>query len=150
MAKTEKILSNLLKQSLPKKTFFQRIENRVGEGIPDTFICMNGNVYFIELKIIKNNRIIPQKSQIAWHISYDRSNGISFFLASSPKERCLFLFEGGKALEIQGSRIEDIEYLVRGSIKDVVAYLQERCCINVTLPSAGEGRGGGSPCDLAT
>ena len=100
MAKTEKILSNLLKQSLPKKTFFQRIENRVGEGIPDTFICMNGNVYFIELKIIKNNRIIPQKSQIAWHISYDRSNGISFFLASSPKERCLFLFEGGKALEI--------------------------------------------------
>lgn len=104
---------------------------------------MNGNVYFIELKIIKNNKIIPQKSQIAWHISYDRSNGISFFLASSPKERCLFLFEGGKALEIQGSRIEDIEYLVRGSIKDVVAYLQERCCKNVTAPSAGEGRAGG-------
>ena len=143
MIKTEKALSTLLKQNLPKKTFFQRIENRVGEGIADTFICLDGNVFFIELKIIKNNRIVLQKSQIAWHISYDRSNGISFFLASSPSERCLFLFEGRKALEIQGSRIEDIDYLVRGSMKDVVAYLQERCCINVTAPSAGEGRAGG-------
>jgi|TARA_R110000787_G_scaffold285191_2_gene400317 hypothetical protein len=89
---------------------------------------MNGNVFFIELKIIKSNKIIPQKSQIAWHISYKRSNGISFFLASSPKDRCLFLFEGGRALEIQGSRIEDIGYLVRGSITDIVTYLQERCC----------------------
>jgi Holliday junction resolvase len=146
MAKTEKTLSTILKQNLPKKTFFQRIENRVGEGIPDTFICIDGNVYFIELKIIKNNRIILQKSQIAWHIKYSRCNGASFFLASSPKEGCLFLFEGGKALEIQGSRIEDIEYLVRGSIKDVVAYLQQ-CCKNVT--PIGEGRAGGF-CDLAT
>jgi penicillin-binding protein-related factor A (putative recombinase) len=97
---------------------------------------MDGYNFFIELKIIKNNRIILQKSQIAWHIKYDRSNGISFFLASSPKERCLFLFEGQKALEIQGSRVEDIEYLVRGSIKEVVAYLQQ-CCKNVTAPSAG-------------
>ena len=137
MAKTEKTLSTILKQNLPKKTFFQRIENRVGEGIPDTFICMDGYNFFIELKIIKNNRIILQKSQIAWNIKYSRCNGVSFFLASSPKERCLFLFEGQKALEIQGSRVEDIEYLVRGSIKDVVAYLQERCCINVTAPSAG-------------
>jgi Holliday junction resolvase len=88
---------------------------------------MNGNVFFIELKIIKNNRITIQKSQIAWHISYDRSNGISFFLASRPKEGDLFLFEGGKSLEIQGSRIEDIEHLVQGSIKDVVAYLQQSC-----------------------
>ncbi len=100
--------------------------------MPDVYICMDGVPLWVELKIIKNNRIIPQKSQIAWHISYDRSNGISFFLASSPKERCLFLFEGRKALEIQGSRIEDIDYLVRGSMKDVVAYLQERCCKNVT------------------
>tara|TARA_R100001463_G_scaffold119909_1_gene175872 strand:+ start:43 stop:483 length:441 start_codon:yes stop_codon:yes gene_type:complete len=146
MAKTEKTLSTILKQNLPKKTFFQRIENRVGEGIPDTFICIDGNVYFIELKIIKNNRIILQKSQIAWHIKYSRCNGASFFLASSPKDRCLFLFEGGKALEIQGSRIEDIGHLVQGSIKDVVAYLQQ-CCKNVT--PIGEGRAGGF-CDLAT
>ena len=89
---------------------------------------MNGNVFFIELKILKSNKIIPQKSQIAWHISYKRSNGISFFLASSPKDRCLFLFEGGKALEFQGSRIEDIDFLVRGTITDVVTYLQESCC----------------------
>tara|TARA_Y100000401_G_C8275317_1_gene200543 strand:- start:117 stop:404 length:288 start_codon:yes stop_codon:yes gene_type:complete len=92
---------------------------------------MNGNVFFIELKIIKNNRITIQKSQIAWHIKYNQCNGVSFFLASRPKERDLFLFEGGKSLEIQGSRIEDIEHLVQGSIRDVVAYLQQ-CCKNVT------------------
>ena len=127
MPKTEKLLSAILKQNLPKKTFYQRIENRIGEGIPDTFICMNGNVFFIELKIIKNNRITIQKSQIAWHIKYNQCNGVSFFLASRPKERDLFLFEGGKSLEIQGSRIEDIGHLVQGSIKDVVAYLQQSC-----------------------
>ena len=125
---TEKKLWNSLRQYLPKKSHAQRIENRVSEGMPDCYICIDGVPIWVELKIIKNNRIVLQKSQIAWHISYDRSNGISFFLASSPSDRCLFLFEGRKALEIQGSRIEDIDYLVRGSIKDVVAYLQERCC----------------------
>ena len=40
----------LLKKNLPPKTHYQRIENRVSNGMCDTFLCHNGRSVFIELK----------------------------------------------------------------------------------------------------
>ena len=97
-----------MKQHLPKKTHYQRIENRSGEGMPDVYMCLNGIPVWLELKIIKSNRVSVNKSQIAWHLAHSRCNGASFFLLHEPSTGDVFLFDGGKVLEIQGSRIDDL------------------------------------------
>jgi hypothetical protein len=105
---TEKKLWNSFRQHLPKKSHAQRIENRVSEGMPDCYICIDGVPIWVELKIIKNNRIDIRPSQIAWHTSHSRCGGVSFILGYTPTERLAFLFEGGIAPQIQGSRFDDL------------------------------------------
>jgi len=106
MPKTEKSLWTSLRQKLPKKSHYQRIENRVGEGMPDTYLCMDGVPIWLELKIIKNSRVRLSKSQIAWHLGHTRCNGVSFFLLHCPSKGDALLFDGGLAPELQGSRID--------------------------------------------
>ena len=126
MPKTEKSLSSLLKQNLPKRSHYQRIENRAGEGMPDVYMCLDGVPVWLELKIIKSNRVSVNKSQIAWHLAHNRCNGVSFFLLHDPCQGDLFLFDGGKALEIQGSRVDDLRpaALFIGSMRDLVKVLR--------------------------
>lgn len=97
-----------MKKHFPKKTHSQRIENRVSEGMPDCYICMDGIPLWVELKIIKNDRVSIRPSQIAWHLSHSRCNGVSFFLLHEPRQGDVFLFEGGLAFEIHGSCVSDL------------------------------------------
>ena len=97
---TEKNLWLQLKKNLPPKTHYQRIENRVSNGMCDTFLCHNGKSVFIELKTTKNNSILLQKSQIAWNMSLFYSKGLSFFLVKHLLTSDLFLFGGGQAIEL--------------------------------------------------
>ena len=90
----------LLKKNLPPKTHYQRIENRVSNGMCDTFLCHNGKSVFIELKTTKNNSILLQKSQIDWNMSRFYSKGLSFFLVKHLLTSDLFLFGGGQAIEL--------------------------------------------------
>lgn len=108
MPRTEQSLWNSLRQHLPKKTHFQRIENRAGEGMPDVYLCMDGVPIWSELKIIKNGKVSISKSQIAWHLGHTRCNGVSFFLLHCPSTGNVFLFDGGLAAKLQGSRIDDL------------------------------------------
>lgn len=127
---TEKSLWQSLKKHLPKKTHCQRIENRVSEGMPDCYMCIEGVPVWVELKIIKGNGITLQPSQIAWHISHSRCGGVSFFLGYSPTERLAFLFEGGLATQIHGSRFDDLRpaALFSGTLSDCVATLRPAAC----------------------
>ncbi len=102
-----------MRQYLPKRSHFQRIENRTGEGIPDVYICIDGVPVWCELKIIKNGRASVSKSQIAWHLGHTRCNGVSFFLLHCPSTGDVFLFDGASAPEIQGSRIDDLRPAAR-------------------------------------
>ena len=97
---SEKNLWLLLKKNLPPKTHYQRIENRVSNGMCDTFLCHNGKSVFIELKTTKNNSILLQKSQIAWNMSLFYSKGLSFFLVKHLLTSDLFLFGGGQAIDL--------------------------------------------------
>jgi penicillin-binding protein-related factor A (putative recombinase) len=97
---TEKNLWLQLKKNLPPKTHYQRIENRVSNGMCDTFLCHNGKSVFVELKTTKNNKILLQTSQIAWNMSLFNAKGLSFFLVKHLLTSDLFLFEGGQAIEI--------------------------------------------------
>ena len=97
-----------MKQKLPRKTYCQRLENRVSEGMPDVYMCMDSVVIWLELKIIKHSKVSVSKSQIAWHLGHSRCGGVSFFLLHEPSSGDVFLFDGGKVLEIHGSRIENL------------------------------------------
>jgi penicillin-binding protein-related factor A (putative recombinase) len=97
---TEKNLWLQLKKNLPPKTHYQRIENRVSNGMCDTFLCHNGKSVFVELKTTKNNSIRLQTSQIAWNMSLFNAKGLSFFLVKHLLTSDLFLFEGRQAIEI--------------------------------------------------
>ena len=126
MPKTEQALWNSLKSKLPKKTHFQRIENRAGQGMPDVYLCVDGVPCWVELKIIKNDRVSISKSQIAWHLGHTRCNGVSFFLLHAPSTGDVFLFDGGSAVAVHGSRICDLRpaALYIGAMSGVGAALR--------------------------
>ena len=119
-----------MKQNLPKKTHFERIENRSGEGMPDVYLCMNGVPVWLELKIVKNNRVSLSKSQIAWHSSHFRCKGVSFFLLHCPSTGDLFLFGADKAIELLGSRIDDLRpaALYIGDMRGLIESLRPAAC----------------------
>jgi hypothetical protein len=116
-----------LKQKLPKKTHCQRLENRVSEGMPDVYMCINGVVIWLELKIIKHSKVSVSKSQIAWHLGHSRCGGVSFFLLHEPSTGDVFLFDGGKVVEIHGSRIDALRpaALYEGNMSDFPAALRD-------------------------
>lgn len=115
-----------MKQKLPRKTHCQRLENRVSEGMPDVYMCMNGVVIWLELKIIKHSKVSVSKSQIAWHLGHSRCGGVSFFLLHEPSSGDVYLFDGAKVTEFLGSRIEDVGSmaLFRGSLTDAPRALR--------------------------
>ena len=93
-----------LKRSLPKHWFVNRIENRMGGGVPDLYICIDGKSFWLELKVTKSHRVNVSPNQIAWHYSFNRSQGASFFLVKTLPSSTLFLFEGthGRGLAEHG------------------------------------------------
>lgn len=93
-----------LKRNLPKHWFVNRIENRMGGGVPDLYICIDGKSLWLELKVTKSHRVNVSPNQIAWHYSFNRSQGASFFLVKTLPSSTLFLFEGihGRGLAEHG------------------------------------------------
>ena len=89
-----------MKKNLPPKTHYQRIENRISNGMSDTFLCHDGTSVFLELKTTKNNHVLLQTSQIAWNMSLFNAKGLSFFLVKHLSTSDLFLFEGRQAIEL--------------------------------------------------
>lgn len=94
--------------------------------MPDVYLCMDGVPVWAELKIIKNGKVSISKSQIAWHLSHSRCNGVSFFLLHAPSEGSVFLFDGGFAAEIHGSRVDDLRSAARwcGDLRSAPAALR--------------------------
>ena len=47
-----------VKRNLPSDCHATRIENRHGGGVPDIHIVWNGFAFWIELKVIKGNKVL--------------------------------------------------------------------------------------------
>ena len=92
---------------MPPHWFPTRIENRVGEGLPDVFICAEGLPFWLELKVTKTNRINISSGQIGWNYALYKSGGVSFFLIEVLSSNNLYLFEGkeGRGLKDNGLAI---------------------------------------------
>jgi len=112
-----------LKKNLPPKTHYQRIENRVSNGMCDTFLCHNGISVFVELKTTKNNHILLQRSQIAWNMSLFNSKGLSFFLVKHLLTSDLFLFEGSQAIELSDNGLLTKAILQTKDIKEIIKFI---------------------------
>ena len=83
--------------------------------MPDVYLCMDGVPVWVELKIVKNGKVNPSKSQIAWHSSHSRCNGVSFFLAHDPATGGVYLFDGASAIDLLGSKMCDLRPAIRWS-----------------------------------
>ena len=94
--------------------------------MPDVYICMDGVPLWVELKIIKNNRVSVSKSQIAWHSAHNRCGGVSFFLLHDPCQGDLYLFGGASTLDLGASCVSDLRpaALFIGSMRDLVKVLR--------------------------
>ena len=110
-----------MKKNLPPKTHYQRVENRVSNGMCDTFLCHNGISVFVELKTTKNNHILLQRSQIAWNMSLFNSKGLSFFLVKHLLTSDLYLFEGCQAMELSSEGLV-AKCLYQGKNFDEILY----------------------------
>ena len=53
MPQPEQNLWKSFKQYLPKKSHWNRIENRTGTGMPDVYLVIDGVPCWFELKVIK-------------------------------------------------------------------------------------------------
>lgn len=58
-----------------KDLHYERIENRMGTGIPDVMLCYKGLYAFVELKVHPNKR---QANQRVWHRRHERVGGNVF------------------------------------------------------------------------
>ena len=113
----------------------ERIENLVGEGIPDVLACSGGVVTFVELKCRPQapSRITskalgrkygPRRSQVAWHEDWARSGGRSVFLVEVQGE--VFLHDGMCAPHLHEYTMVDIvnNSLCGGSWRDIIYKLK--------------------------
>ena len=80
----------------------QRIESpTTGGGQPDVEACYHGVQIWIELKIIRNNRIPLTDRQTHWHTQRANAGGQSFILAWDNARQALLLWQGQHAKLVQ-------------------------------------------------
>ena len=91
--KPETKLWKLVKENL-SDIHWTRIENRVGQGIPDCYGIKDGISIWVELKVIYNNKIKLSPFQKSWHFTHSLKGGRSFSLATTLPYRLLYIFGG--------------------------------------------------------
>jgi hypothetical protein len=96
-----------LKKSL-KDFHLTRFENWAVPGAPDVHGCKDGIPFWIELKVMKGNKINLSPHQIMWNYKYSLKGGRSFIMAEHLGQRLLYIFPGFLVHSIAsiGSRTE--------------------------------------------
>ena len=118
-----------IRNSLPKKAFATRIENKHGGGVPDVHVVWDGLAFWLELKVSKSNAVNLSPHQIAWNMAYYARGGLSFFLVKRAVDNHLFLFDPtqGPALARSGlSGAEGHEFESLAALWDHLAALAAR------------------------
>ena len=111
-AKPESRLWKTLRDGLTD-VHWTRIESWASPGVPDVNGCAEFGEFWIELKVIKNNRIKLSPQQIAWHTLRTRAGGRSFILAREAAKTPLILFSGEQAKDLHDKKISEISPMVK-------------------------------------
>jgi|TARA_R110002020_G_scaffold357801_1_gene570120 Holliday junction resolvase len=90
-----------------------RIESWSSPGVPDVNACADFGEFWIELKVIKNNRVKLSPHQIAWHVTRSRFGGRSYILAREGGRSPLHLFSGHQAKDLADQKIGEISQMAK-------------------------------------
>ena len=85
-----------------------RVESWASPGVPDVNGCSDFGEFWIELKVIKNNRIKLSPHQIAWHTLRTRAGGRSYILAREAARTPLILFSGKQVKDLADLKMDEI------------------------------------------
>lgn len=81
-------LRNHIRKPLKELGHFQPIETgAVASGVADVNFCMDGKEFWLELKIIKGNRMNFRPTQVPWNINRAKAGGNNYILAADKHER---------------------------------------------------------------
>ena len=71
-----------------------RLENRIGQGIPDCYGISAGISVWVELKVIRSNKIVLSPFQKSWNYSHSLQGGRNFIMATTFPQSLLYIFSG--------------------------------------------------------
>lgn len=120
--KPEQLFWQLVKQHLPA-AFCERVENVAGSGMPDVHALDVAWEYWVELKVVPDNRewsplSLLRPAQRAWHASASKAGAYVFILVRQGNLVVLFSSKGTAATELwRGTRPwdwDDFANTVRG------------------------------------
>lgn len=122
MRKPEQLLWDAMKRNLPKDLDLQRVENLVGEGMPDVYVGRSGK--WVELKAppriparantpLLGDRWGLRTSQKNWHIKHHSHRGSK----DRPSYVLIRIAATGELMLIHGCVAESINQLSYGLLK---------------------------------
>jgi hypothetical protein len=82
-----------IKENLPD-IHWTRLENRIGQGIPDCYGIKDGISVWLELKVIRSNKIVLSPFQKSWNFNHSLQGGRNFIIATTFPQRLLYIFPG--------------------------------------------------------
>ena len=88
-----------VKENLPN-IHWTRFENRVAQGVPDCYGISDGISIWVELKVIRSNKIVLSPFQKSWNFSHSLQGGRNFIMAKALAPTLLYIFPGCTALSI--------------------------------------------------
>jgi hypothetical protein len=88
-----------VKENLPN-IHWTRFENRVAQGVPDCYGISDGISIWVELKVIRSNKILLSPFQKSWNFSHSLHGGRNFIMAKALAPTLLYIFPGCTALSI--------------------------------------------------
>ena len=91
-----------------QQTHCERIEDCAGSGVPDVNCCWKGHEFWLELKIVREQRVGIRSSQSAWAIQRSARGGNIW----------LFAYDSGTIIGYRGKKIYELG-LVKGDIGTV-------------------------------
>ena len=71
-----------------------RLENRIGQGIPDCYGIKDGISVWLELKVIRSNKIVLSPFQKSWNFNHSLQGGRNFIIATTFPQSLLYIFSG--------------------------------------------------------
>ena len=93
MVKPESKLWKIVKENL-SDIHWTRIENRVGQGIPDCYGIKDGISIWVELKVIHSKKIKLSPFQKSWNYNHSLQGGRNFIIATTLPYTLLYIFSG--------------------------------------------------------
>lgn len=118
------------------KGHWERIETGVINcGVPDVHGVVGGIERWVELKIVKGNRVEIRPTQVAWHSRFWRHGGTSFVLAAGKGK--LWLWSGLYVKELKDSGIKaEVPCFISSDWNDILqkiieSPLRSKQCLNL-------------------